>query len=250
MQGKLSDMTVMDLIQHNCMEQKTARVKIKHKNQTAEIFFRDGNMTHAISGNLTGEEAVYQIITWEDGEFFLENGGISTQISITQNWSGVLLEGVRRLDEQSRENTDELFVDNPIDNNLIYETGTKNMAQRIETILKEMGNEITGHITSTVVGMDALNIAEYSSEKQDMEMVSAQMTLLFKLVETSVSKINNALILEDSLLTTKNAYLLMRSLPDKQHFLGIVVDRKTAILGNLRLMSKIYADRISKAMPK
>ena len=242
MQGNLSDMTVMDLIQHNCMEQKTARLKLSQKNQSAEIYFQNGNMTHAVFGDLSGEEAVYQIIPWEDGEFLLENGIIATETTITQNWSGILLEGVRRLDEQSLEKTtedDSLFI-----------TGNENMAQKIETILKELGNEVTGHIASTVVGMDALNIAEYSTEKLDMEMVSAQMTLLYKLIDSSVSKINSSLVLEDSLLTTENTYLFMRFLPDKQHFLGIIVHRRTAILGNLRLMSKIYADRIAKAMPK
>jgi hypothetical protein len=42
----------------------------------------------------------------------------------------------------------------------------------------------------------------------------------------------------------------MYYLPNKQHFLGIIADRKTAILGNLRLMAKIYSERIAKAMPR
>ncbi|GAP12590.1 uncharacterized distant relative of homeotic protein bithoraxoid [Longilinea arvoryzae] len=242
MQGTLADMTITDLIQHNCMEQKTARLTLRHANQSAIVFFQDGNMTHAVCGNVEGEEAVYQIIRWEDGEFSLDAGITSPKTTITQNWSGILLEGARLLDENANE-IDQLF-DQPL------VTGLDTMAQKIEDILKEMGNEITGFVAGMVVGMDALPIAVYSKEKEDVDMVSAQMTLLLKLVDTSVSKLDSSIVMKDNLLTARNAYVLMHHLPDKKHFIGIIADRKTAVLGNLRLMSGIYSERISKVMPR
>lgn len=241
MQGTLADMAVTDLIQHNCMEQKTARLILKHGNQTATVFFQDGNMTHAICGGLKGEEAVYQIIRWEEGDFNLDVGITSPEITIAENWSGILLEGARLLDEQSID-TDLLF-DQP------FEMGNNTMAQKIEDILKEMGNEITGHIASTIVGMDALNIAAYSQQKIDIEMASAQLTLLMKLVDTSAEKVMGPMSMEDNLLTTQNTYVLMHLLPDRKHFMAVIADRRTAVLGNMRLMSKIYSERIAKNMP-
>ncbi|MBI9052064.1 MAG: DUF4388 domain-containing protein [Anaerolineaceae bacterium] len=242
MQGKLSDMTVIDLIQHNCIEHKTARLTLTQADQSALIFFDGGNITHATYNDEHGEEVIYQIISWEDGDFLLETGINAQEITITNNWSGILLEGARRLDEQH------LDSDQTFDQSL--DIGQMTMAQKIETILKEMGNEITGHIASTVVGMDALNIASYSDQKIDVDVASAQMTLLLRLVDTSVAKIRGEAMLEDNLLTTSNAYVLMNYIPGKQQFLGIIADRKTAVLGNLRLMSKIYAGRIAKALPR
>lgn len=242
MQGTLVDMTVTSLIQHNCMEEKTSRLTLKRANQTAVIFFEGGNMTHAVTGDVEGEEAVYQIIRWEEGEFTLDAGITSPKNTITQNWSGILLEGARLLDEHIND-LDQLF-DQPLD------IGSDTMAQKIEDILKEMSNEVTGHIGCAVVGMDALSIAAYSQEKLDLDQVSAQVTLLMKLVDTSVAKVNASAVMEDNLLTTKNVYLLTRYLPDKKHYLGILADRKTAVLGNMRLMSKIYAERIAKIMPR
>jgi predicted regulator of Ras-like GTPase activity (Roadblock/LC7/MglB family) len=243
MQGKLSDMTAIDLIQHNCMEQKTVRLTINNADQTAVVFFQGGNMTHASCGSLEGEEAIYQLISWEDGDFMLDAGITSPVNTITHNWSGILLEGARRLDEQNI-NVDDLNADQSI------ELGFEPMAIKIEGILKELGSEITGHIASTVVGMDAFTIASFSSEKVDIDSVSAQMTLLIKLVDTSVTKVDSTASMEDNLLTTQKAYLLMTFLPDKTHFLGVIADRKTAVLGNLRLMSNIYAERIAKVMPR
>ncbi len=241
MQGTLRDMAVLDLIQHNCVEQKIARLTLKHADQTATIFFHGGNITHAICAGEQGEEAIYQIIAWEDGDFLLEMGITSPQKTITHNWSAILLEGARRLDEQA------------IDPELLFDQSTERrldtVAQRIEDVLKEMSSEITGYMASAVVGMDALNIAMYSQEKMDIESVSAQMTLLMKLVDTSVTKIDGSAVLEDNLLTARNVYVLMRYLPGKKYYLEIMVDRKTAILGNLRLVSKIYAERVSKLIP-
>ena len=242
MQGKLSDMTVIDLIQHNCMEQKTARLTLTHADESAYVFFDGGNITHATYNNEMGEEVIYQIISWEDGDFLLETGLEAPEVTITNNWSGILLEGARRLDE------DGLDTDQTFDQSL--DIGQMTMAQKIETILKEMGGEITGHIASTVVGMDALNIASYSDQKVNIDLASAQMTLLIKLVDTSISKIRSEAILEDNLLTTSNAYVLINYIPGKSHFLGVIADRKTAVLGNLRLMCKIYAERIGKALPR
>lgn len=243
MQGTLADMTITDLIQHNCMEQKTARLTLRHGNQSAMVFFQDGNMTHAACGDVEGEEAVYQIIRWEDGEFSLDVGITAPKKTIAQNWSGILLEGARLLDENANDDLDLVF-DQPL------ETGSNTMAQKIEDILKEMGNEITGFVAGVVVGTDALPIAVYSKEKEDVDTVSAQMTLLVKLADTTISKLDSSMVMQDNLLTTKNAYVLMHHLPDKKHFIGIITDRRSAVLGNLRLMSGIYSDRIAKVMPR
>lgn len=242
MQGKLTDMTVIDLIQHTCMEQKTARLTLTRGDQACQIYFQDGNMTHATCADQQGEEAVYQIIRWEDGEFNLEADISTSETTITHNWSGILLEGARRMDEQTVE--PDLAFDQSVD------MGQKTMTQKIENILKEMGAEITGHIASMVVGTDALPIATFSQEKLDMEVAGAQLTLLMKLVETSLTKLNIDSYMEDNLLTTEKAYVLISLIPGSKYFLGIIADRKTAMLGNMRLMSNLYKERIAKAMPK
>ena len=43
---------------------------------------------------------------------------------------------------------------------------------------------------------------------------------------------------------------MMRTLSNQGYFLGLVADRKAANLGNMRLIAKVYGDRISKAMPQ
>ena len=120
---------------------------------------------------------------------------------------------------------------------------------KIDDLLKEMGGEVTGYVASAVAGMDGINLAQHTRAKVDQEAISAQMTMLLKLIDSSITKLG-AGVVEDNLVTTERTYVLMRFLPGKEHFLAVASDRKGGNLGNLRLVSKMYAERIAKAMPR
>ena len=123
------------------------------------------------------------------------------------------------------------------------------MAENLDEILVEMSSEITGYAASAIIGMDGLNIANHMIADIDPDAISAQITLLFKLVDNTVEKLG-AGVVEDDLLTTEGLYILMRFLPKKQYFLGIAANRKKASLGNLRLFSKLYSERIAKVLAR
>ena len=99
LRGSLQDMTVADLIQHNCLDRKTARLVVEHNSQEATLFFKEGSVTDATLGELQGEEVVYRVLSWQDGKFTLEMGLESPSTTIKRSWSGLLLEGARLLDE-------------------------------------------------------------------------------------------------------------------------------------------------------
>lgn len=241
MQGNLHDMAIADLIQHNCQDRKTAQLKIEYSGQQAILYFEDGNVTHAVLGNQTGEEVIYEILQWEDGIFDLETGIKPSRKTITRTWSGLLLEGARRLDVNESEAN---FL--PSEQDIQLEASK--MAN-LDDILKEMSGEVTGYIACALVGLDGLNIASHTSNSAaNPETISAQMTTLLKLADISVEKLG-AGVMEDNLTTTEYAYILMRVLPGKQYYLSIAANRKSGNLGNMRLISRIYTERLSQAMP-
>jgi len=238
MQGNLQDMAVADLIQHNCQDQKIAQLMIEHNGQQASLFFKEGAVLHASLGDLQGEEVVYKILNWQDGKFTLEMGQEPPVITIERSWSGLLLEGARRLDEAQ-------VTDQSIESNM----EVSNMASDLDNILKDLSEQVDGFLTASVVGMDGFGIAQYTkSKKMDMDTIDAQMTMFIKLVDTAVGKVD-AGVIEDDLLTTDKAYLLIRFLEDKSYYLGIAADRKKANLGNMRLVSRVFSKRLAKAMP-
>jgi predicted regulator of Ras-like GTPase activity (Roadblock/LC7/MglB family) len=226
------------------MDGKTARLVVKNNEQEALIYFEGGNVVHAVLDDAEeGEEVVYKTLHWETGTFNLESGIESPQVTITRSWSGLLLEGARRLDESQ-------FVIEAVEENQFIHPEVNEMSQ-MDNILKEMDNEVNGYIASAIVGKDGFSISQHTRRVKtvDPEEVGAQMTLLLKLVETSMGKIDGGVI-EDNLLTSGKAYLIMRYLPGKEYFLGIAADRSSANLGNLRLMSKLYAKRVTEALPR
>lgn len=241
MQGNLRDMAVADLIQHNCQDGKTAQLLIQHGNRQANLYFKDGNVEHAVLGAMQGEEVVYQVLGWEHGEFNLETGVEPPRRTINKSWPGLLMEGMRRLDEANLE------IDSDNEESTQLEE-VNSMAGELDNLLMNLSKEVDGFVAASVVGMDGLGIAGYTEGSLDTEAVNAQLTLLFKLVNTTVDKLMTDNV-EDFLLTTERAYLLVRYLSDTNFYLGIIADQRTANLGNMRLISRIYAERLSKAMP-
>ena len=118
----------------------------------------------------------------------------------------------------------------------------------LEDILKGISREVTGYVASALVGMDGLNIASHTvNPEADPEMISAQLTTLLNLVDGSMEKLG-AGEMEDNLTTTENAYFLMRFLPGRHYYLCVVADRKAGNIGNMRLITRIFADRLAQAI--
>jgi predicted regulator of Ras-like GTPase activity (Roadblock/LC7/MglB family) len=109
---------------------------------------------------------------------------------------------------------------------------------------------MNGFLAGAIAGMDGINIAQISKDKTDLDSVAAQITIFLKLAGTSAAKADMGTF-EDILIQTQKVFIMNIFLPgDNQHYLTTIVDRKTGSLGNMRLISKIYAERLSKAIPR
>jgi predicted regulator of Ras-like GTPase activity (Roadblock/LC7/MglB family) len=73
------------------------------------------------------------------------------------------------------------------------------------------------------------------------------MTTLLKMVHDSVNKLGAGEV-EDNLVTTEYTYILMRYLPGREYYLVLVTYRKTGNLGNMRLVSRNFSEKFSKAI--
>jgi len=242
MNGNLKDIAIAEIIQLNCLDRKTAKLQAESPKGQVEIYFKDGEIVHAKLGELTGEEVIYQVLDWKEGSFSLENEASTTKNSVNRSWSGLLLEGARRIDESNT------GTDSEKKEQLNGSEGNK-MTQKFDEILAGLADEVTGYIASALVGIDGINLAVNEKMKLDLDLINSQMTMLLKLVKNSTEKIG-AGALEDNLLTTENAFILMRFLPGNQFFLILSAERKSGNLGNMRLLSKMYTERLMKAMPR
>jgi DNA-binding response OmpR family regulator len=108
LRGSLEQMNVLDLLQSLDMGRKTCALTLSNNGDRCRMFFTDGQINHAEYGNLKGDEAVYKVLSWTAGNFEIDFKGSSKEQTITQSTQGLLLEGLRLLDESSRDTEDVL----------------------------------------------------------------------------------------------------------------------------------------------
>jgi len=101
--GNLAQMNVLDLLQSLDMGRKTCALTLALNGDKCKMFFTEGQINHALFGKLKGDEAVYKVLTWTEGSFEIDFNGSSKEQSITQSTQGLLLEGLRLLDESNRD---------------------------------------------------------------------------------------------------------------------------------------------------
>jgi hypothetical protein len=75
------------------------------------LFFTDGQLRHAVYGNLRGDDAVYKVLAWTDGNFQIDFTGRSTEQTTTRSTQGLLMEGLRLLDEARKDTEEEDVLD-------------------------------------------------------------------------------------------------------------------------------------------
>ena len=104
--GNLKDLKLPVIIQLNCMEKNVAMFIVQDRQSEGRIYFDDGNIVHASYGSMEGDEAVYKILSIKAAPFKVENDIKAPNRSVTSNWSNLLMEGLKRLDEEVEQKTE------------------------------------------------------------------------------------------------------------------------------------------------
>jgi hypothetical protein len=101
--GNLQQMNTMDLFQSLELGHKNCRLSLINKNDRCDMYFIDGQVNHAVYGKLRGDEAVFKVLTWSEGQFEIDFSGTSNEQSTTRSTQALLMEGLRLLDESNRD---------------------------------------------------------------------------------------------------------------------------------------------------
>lgn len=100
--GHLADMAVVDLFQTIEISRKSGTIQFETDLGEATIWFRDGVIIDAEMGRLQAEQAVYRLLGLADGSFAVEFKPITRNAVIKESTQGLLMEGMRRVDEWGR----------------------------------------------------------------------------------------------------------------------------------------------------
>jgi response regulator RpfG family c-di-GMP phosphodiesterase len=100
--GSLREMGLPDMVQVLFHGRKSGSLRIRGREGSGEIHFVDGNVVNALWGEQRGEDAFFVMLRLEDGDFSLDPAFKPTGRVIHQSCEALLLEGMRRMDEEAR----------------------------------------------------------------------------------------------------------------------------------------------------
>jgi hypothetical protein len=98
-QGSLAELHLPDIIQLVSVSGKTGVFHLVDGNLKGQIYLHEGRIVHATLDDVSGEEAVYALAIWNQGDFKFEPAPPSEVRTISKSNTNLLMEAARRLDE-------------------------------------------------------------------------------------------------------------------------------------------------------
>ncbi|MBI4965832.1 MAG: DUF4388 domain-containing protein [Desulfomonile tiedjei] len=95
--GTITNTSLHDMIQLLCIGRNSCRMHVRSGPKKGLICFREGEIVHAQGSQLEGEEAFYDILSWELGTFECDDVAWRKE-TIQESWDFLLMESMRRLD--------------------------------------------------------------------------------------------------------------------------------------------------------
>src|SRR6201997_5455852 len=104
-QGRLEEMSMIDLMQSLEMGQKSCRLIVRNNGVQGELYFAGGQCRDAKVGKVEGDDAVYKVVLWSAGDFEIDfnAANASKRTTTTKNTTGLLMEAMRLMDEANRD---------------------------------------------------------------------------------------------------------------------------------------------------
>ncbi|HVR69344.1 MAG TPA: DUF4388 domain-containing protein [Vicinamibacteria bacterium] len=98
-QGSLAELHLPDIIQLISVSGKTGVFQLADGDLKGQIYLNDGKIVHAELDDVAGEEAVYALAIWSQGDFRFDPGVATEHRTISKSNTNLLMEAARRLDE-------------------------------------------------------------------------------------------------------------------------------------------------------
>jgi hypothetical protein len=104
--GGLGSISLHDLIQLLGMNRSTTTLVLRRQDQEGRIYFKNGNVVHAFTGEVEGPDAFAELLKWQDAHFVIEEGVPTLpKVTISESAVGLMLSSMTKLDEDARESS-------------------------------------------------------------------------------------------------------------------------------------------------
>jgi hypothetical protein len=92
-------MGLAEVLQICCLGRRNGQITFRAWDNEGFVFVQHGQVLHAATGAIEGEEAIYQMLTWTNGAYTFEDDILPQRRTVQMTWEQLLFEGARRADE-------------------------------------------------------------------------------------------------------------------------------------------------------
>ncbi|MDH3523222.1 MAG: DUF4388 domain-containing protein [Acidobacteriota bacterium] len=185
-QGSLEELPLPDVIQLVAASGKTGKFSVSSRLGSGDIFLRDGRIVHSRSAQLRGEEAFYELATWQEGEFVFTPGDEAPDATIEKSNTNLLMQAAQRIDEWKvlvskvpSTRMIPVFTDHGGSTNVSLSPAEWNVVRRIdelrpiEEIAREMGASAF-EVSKTVFGLITSGLVDLREPDEDRRLERLQ----------------------------------------------------------------------------
>lgn len=102
--GSVHGANLADLVQMECLSGRERVMRVCSESEVGYLFFRGGQIVHAVTRRGIGESAALEILRWNDGTFEPCSAGWPDRDSIGSSWQNLVLLAAQHRDESGRHN--------------------------------------------------------------------------------------------------------------------------------------------------
>ncbi|MEM8962930.1 MAG: DUF4388 domain-containing protein [Acidobacteriota bacterium] len=106
LKGELRSIGLASLVQMLCAENRNVIVRVFRQGEDGAIYIWKRKVVHVTFGPLTGEDAFFKLAWWKKGGFRVYSLDSQPPTSVNLTTDHLLIEAMRRMDEERRELTD------------------------------------------------------------------------------------------------------------------------------------------------
>jgi CheY-like chemotaxis protein/predicted regulator of Ras-like GTPase activity (Roadblock/LC7/MglB family) len=241
----LQDIELTDVLQFLIFANKRVKVEVFNPLGKKGEFGLDGDEILWIrSGSKEGEEAFYDIMSWESGTFDVlpldKEKNPSEMEKLPVPLSFLLFEAARRRDEAAVPIEEEKEAPIPVQE----EVGTIDIAKE----LAAWQTEVEGFVESALINMDGTYIAGVSKfPDQDLSMTAAYCAKAVKAIVETLHAMKTGYY-QEVLITTDTHYVIWQKLTDAI-FLSLTVTKAEGNLGMGRVKMQQLGKKVIGELP-
>jgi two-component system, chemotaxis family, protein-glutamate methylesterase/glutaminase len=94
--GSFGHLNMIDIFQIHTLIKQTGLLTVNCGTRTGKIYLHEGEIIHAECSNMSGEDCVFEILSWGQGEFDFKEHVLPLKQTLKKSYEHLLIEYFRR----------------------------------------------------------------------------------------------------------------------------------------------------------